>query len=265
MQAIQKALDEIKFNIPKEILDLAFIDRGLRHHGTFVSLDHRIRSEVLEPRVIVDINLQGATTTHIPLQSGFTREQTDPFIFVYAVPEELTQGREIVQVFSIHFTPMSYQAYPAVIGSNNSAISNANLEVLDAALKRPPIQTSYLNIVGRNTIAVRYIHRPSFAFAFLKCRLSNDEGLTTIRAQAMRDFAEMCVLATKHYSYNKLDILIDQGQLMGGMNVGTFRERVSEYRDANDLYREALNKWQGISVLNDPESRRDHFRLITLG
>lgn len=264
MSPIQKGIDEILFEIPREILIEAFVNKGYRHMVDLVSLETRIREDVLEPRVFVDIDIQGGTEAYIPLNQGVQADKRDPFTVIYTIPDELTQGRPIVQVYSVHFGILGYQNAGLFAHSQEGALGSQLRRVLDAAKQTPPALTSYLNLIAHNTVMARYVYAPNVD-AFMRVRLGNDDALSHIRHQAYHEFAALCVLAAKAHIYRVLRVPMDQGQLSGGQPLGSFLEIVQEYADANTMYKEALVRWKKIAVFNDPEQRRQHIRLISGG
>lgn len=262
MNPITKALDEIRFSIPAQILDEAFIGRDLRNVTSMVSLETRIRETVLEPRVFVDMDIKGGTEAFIPLDThNVTTQQTDPYTAIYHISDDVTQGRPIVQVYSIHFAALGYQNAGMALNYTESAMSGQLRRVLDSARQTPPAMTSYLNLIAHNTVMARYVYLP-FTTAFMRVRLGNDNALSHIRAQMIPYFANLCVLAVKAYIYNHMTVIMDQGQLSGGQMLGTFREVIQGYADANEMYREELRQLPKQSVLNDPEAMRRHVRSI---
>ena len=58
MNAIKKALDELKFRIPREILNQIFTEKNFSYRTTPISVDEQVLSQVIKPRVLVDCNLQ---------------------------------------------------------------------------------------------------------------------------------------------------------------------------------------------------------------
>lgn len=264
MNPIRKALDEILFSIPREILEQAFITPAMRQCGEVISLETRIREAVLDPRVLVDLDIRGGTEAFIPLDHPVTVRQSDPYTYVYHVPDEVVQNRPIVQPYSVHFGILGYQNAGMALNYSENVAGAEMRKVLDAAMRTPPAQTSYLNLIAHNTVMVRYIYLP-YATAFMRVRLGNDNALSQIRPQSFHEFAQLCILAVKAYIYNTMVIRIDQGQLSGGQMLGAFREKIMEYADADQMYQDALRRWAKISVFNDPEARRRHLRTILPG
>ena len=262
MNPITKALDEIRFSIPAEILNQTFITQALQCGASMVSLETRIRESVLEPRVFVDMDLRGGTEAFIPMENPVRAEQTDPYTVIYHIPNEVVQNRPIVQVYSVHFAVLGYQNAGMALTHSQSPLASETQRVLDSAMRTPPAMTSYLNLIASNTVMARFVYLP-YKSAFMRVRLGNDNALSHIRAQAVPDFAKLCVLAVKAYIYNTMMVVIDQGQLSGGQMLGVFKDTVMNYADADQMYQDALRRWGKISILNDPEARRRHIRTVT--
>lgn len=262
MNPIVKALDEIKFQIPIEILNQVFISQEALNCGHVVSLDTRIREDILEPRVFVDIDLKGGTEAFIPLDTPVRAEYHDPYTVIYHIPDEVVQNRRIVQVYSVHFALLGYQNAGMALHYTESPLSASVRQILDSAMRVPPASTSYLNLIAHNVVMARFVYLP-YKTAFMRVRLGSDEALSHIRAPAIPAFSELCVLATKAYIYNRMMVAMDQGQLSGGQMLGMFREIISEYREAEITYQERLIRWSKHSVMNDPEAMRRHIRTVT--
>lgn len=264
MNPITKALDEIRFSIPAEILNQVFLNQAMMcgANSGILSLETRIRESVLEPRVFVDIDLHGGTEAFIPLETSVRAEHTDPYTVIYHIPNEVVQNRPIVQVYSVHFAILGYQNAGMALQYTETPLASETRRVLDSAMRVPPAMTSYLNLIAHNTVMARFVYLP-YKTAFMRVRLGNDNALSHIRAQAIPDFAKMCVLAVKAYIYNTMMVVMDQGQLSGGQMLGAFKETIMNYADSEVMYHESLKRWGKISILNDAEARRRHIRTVT--
>lgn len=262
MNPISKALEEIRWTLPDEILKQAFINPEILNTGRLVNLETLIRETVLERRVFVDMDIMGGTETYIALDSPVKSEYVDPYTVVYTIPDDVTQNRPIVQAYSIHFGILGYQNAGMALSYTESPLGSEVRKVLDSAIRTPPAVTSYLNVIAHNVIMVRFVYLP-YTAAFLRCRLGNDEALSFIRSQSIPLFSKLCILAVKAYIYNKMLLPMGQGVLSGGQELGVFREKVMEWADAEEQYQEMLKKWMKVSrCFNDPESRRRHLRTI---
>jgi len=261
MNPLTKAIDEIRYNIPKEVLNQAFITQDMTTCGALISLETRIREAVLEPRVLVDMDLIGGTETFIDLRAPVRSEYIDPFTVIYYIPDEMTQNRAIVQAYSIHFGILGYTNAAHAMSYADSTLGSEMRKVLDSAMKVPPAATSYLNLIAHNTIMCRFAYMP-YSAAFMRCRLGNDEQLSNIRPTIIPEFAKLCVLAVKAYIYNTTTIPMGQAYLSGGQALGVFQDIVMGFSDAEQMYQDQLKKWKKLMVYADPEAKRRYLRTI---
>lgn len=262
MNPMAKALDEIQFEIPPQILKAFFTKNDFYLCSSPVSMETRIREQVIDARVLVDMDIIGGAEDYISLAAPVRSEYVDKFTVMYQIPDELTQNRPIRQIYSVHFGILGYELANNHGFVGQSAMGSAVRKVLDSALRTPPAATSYINLINHNTFIVKYTYLP-YSAAFVRCRLGNDEALAFIRPQSIPVFAELCVLATKAFIYNTQRIQIGQAYLSGGQELGEFKDAVMEWSDANEQYKEKLKVWKNISQnFNDPESRRRTIRTL---
>lgn len=254
MLATSKALDEIKFRVPKPILDAVFVQRNRDYRQTAVSLDESIMAQVIRPRVLVDASLVGGTEALIDL-SGLQSERTNDYTSVYRIPKDRTQGRSIQAVLNITYSdPTKVSSYGIAAGQNNTAMMQAGSAVMDAMGTIPVTSTARVQLIGENVVMVRdTVILP--ANIFLRCILANDENLSHLQLKSYRDFANLVTHAVKAFIYNAYIIEMDMGQLHGGQSIGRFKEVIDGYADAEELYQTYLTeKWQKIAMMNDNET-----------
>lgn len=261
MNLISKAIQEVHFNIPIQILERTFQDPRLHQRGIPVSVDARIRSEVIDKRVRVDCNLHGGLQATIPLAS-LQPEQLDPFSAIYRIPKSMTQGRTISSALSVSFGQNTRYPGAHQFLNRTSPLDSAVSQVLDSALPVPVVSTAYVQLIGENTIFIEgELTLPRDIY--LRCVLTYDEEFSNIKPGSYLAFCQLVVLATKAYIYQHHQIPMDMGYLHGGMTLGTFKEIVDSYADANELYYIHLNEvWRKVAVMNDEQTFRRSLKLL---
>lgn len=261
MGPLSKCIDEVKFRIPRAILEAVFIKRAQHWRLTPASLDEHILNEVVRPRVLVDCNLVGGTEVFIPLD-GVPLERGNDYTTVYRIPKDKTQGRSIMSVLNITFSdPTKVSSYGVAAGAHNSIMMQAGQAVMDAMGSMPVTSTAYVQLIGENVVMVRdTVVLP--ANIYLRCLLENDENMSHLQLKSYRDFSKLVEYAVKAYIYNEYVIPMDMGELYGGQALGRFKEIIDSYADAEELYQDFLrDKWQKISLMNDREQWTRFLRL----
>lgn len=264
MDLISKAIQEIRFNIPDQILTAAFTDTRITQRGVPVSLDTRIREEVIEKRIRIDCNLTGALQATIPLR-GITPQWIDSRSTVYRIPKSMTQGRTITTALSVAYGEAAHMAGSNYYMNHTSTLSNNVGKILDSALDVPMVSTAYVQLIGENTIYVEGdLSLPTNTF--LRCYVTHDTEFSNIRPASYHSFTRMAVLAAKDHVYRTMYVKMDQAQLHFGMQLGSFREIIEGYSDAAEMYYEYIREvWPKVALLNDENSFRRHLKLLVGG
>lgn len=257
MNAIIKAIDDVKYKIPRQILEEVFTKRTYRWRDAPISMDEQIINQVINPRVLVDCNLVGGTEVLIDL-SGLQGEIVDNYSTVYVIPKDRTQGRSINSVLNI-----GYGSIASASAFNNGGqfnpcsvtpITQGAQSLMTSMSPVPMVSSAKIQIIGENVIMVRDVS-PPMSYSFLRCILSNDETLSHIQLRSYPKFSKLVEFAVKSFIYNKLIIDIDQAFLSGGQSLGRFKDVVDSYSDYEQMYQDYLqNTWTKVSFMNDRES-----------
>lgn len=269
MNPIQKALSDVKNKIPRAILDRTFMREdtnvyGGRHNFTPTSLDHRIRTNVIDAIVLPDCNLVGGTEITIPLAS-LVPHYVNTYNMVYRVPKNMTQNRSILRVLHMTFGDGGMVGSMGLATQGRSALLDAAQGALQAHLPIPVVSTANIELVAENTILVKdNVTLPGNPF--LRCVIESDSEMNHLQPASIIAFSNLVVLATKRYIFNTLAIDMDQAQLSGGMALGRFREIVDGYSDADEQYTTFFNEsWRKVAIFNDPSAYARHLKLLTGG
>lgn len=247
MNAIDKAIQDVMFGIPPEILHYVFISRNFRDTYYPVSLEHMIRSSVIEPRVIVDCNLVGGV--HAEIDASNLRPVFDDGVKkVYRVPKDMTEGRSIVSVQSVGFDRMGLQEG---LREQPTGVVAQSRRVFEASKTDVPNASTRVSVIGENTIMLDD-HGTNSYIGRLRVILANDENMGNLDPKTYPHFSKLCELAVKAYIYTNTRIGMDKARLSGGMELGAFKDAVDEFADSNTLYQEYLrDTWTKVAIMDD--------------
>lgn len=256
MNALRKALDEIKFVVPRSVLDTVFVKRhsNFRVTPNVTSLDDQILNAVIRPRVYIDTNLVGGAEILVPLD-GIDGDEVNTTDMVYRIPKNRTQNRSIMSVLNVTYVDAQSMAAAGQYASCGvSAEQSAAQQLLDAVSPLPLISTGRITVIGENVILIRdSIRIPSNSY--LRCIIAHDEAMTHIQPRSYKAFCKLVEYAVKSFIYNEYIVELDMGELRGGHNLGKFKDIIEGYSDAEELYETYLaEKWAKISFQNDRES-----------
>lgn len=246
MNALQKALSEIKHTIPPEVLQIGFVENYNRVNQV-TSLDERILNSVIRSRVMVDANMVGGTTVQIPIASC----QTNATIYneyIITVPKTQTNYKSIVAVHSLLSNTGIASTLP---NYNTSPLITQSYHMYNSLTTMNVIQTNRLELIGENIILVQ---DPSLTLfnAVLKCVLEYDKNMNDLHPRYIRDFAKLCIYAVKAYIYNNFKVKLDQGYIYAGHELGTVTEIVDSYSDAEENYQTFIDEvFRKIAFMND--------------
>ena len=159
---IEKAIDEVQYIIPEEVLRLAFTFRQpYQFHGA-VSIPAMLREQVIDRRVRQDLDLKGVTKQIIPL-AGLDQEWLDKYNLVIRIPMERTSGRSISSCLSLSFGQVGSYGFNYGLAANNFTLNgdNARSVVTDrlnnmmaAHSPIPQVSSANVKLIGENTILV---------------------------------------------------------------------------------------------------------------
>ena len=254
MSPISKALDDIKFRIPRQILKKVFDQRDWSNKKLSISMDEQILVKVIRPRVMVDADLVGGVEHRVDL-ADCEVTQTDDYTYVFRVPKNKTQNRSIMSVRNITFNdPTAISNFGTANLQNNSALLNLGQALIDQHGTIPNASAGRTQIIGDNVIMCSEIYIVP-ANAYMRVILANDSQLSHLQLRSYPYFSKACVLAVKAFIYNEYVIEMDMGELRGGQQLGSFKSEIEKWADADELYLEYMEKdWKAVATMNDAET-----------
>lgn len=265
MNPIQKALSEVKFRIPPEVLSVVFLKRIERWRDTPKSLDEQILSLVIRPRVAIDCNLVGGREIWICLD-GCRIGGDDVYQSVYRIPKAKTNGASIMSVLNVSFAdPSRISAAGVAANGQNNMMLQGGQAVMDALGMIPQTSTARIELIGENVVLIRDVMTMP-ANAYLRCLVANDENMNNIQLRSYHHFSKLVEFAVKSYIYNFYIVDLDMGELRGGQQLGRIKEIIDSYADAEQNYQDYLaQKWTKVAYMNDPERWNRTQRLLLGG
>ncbi len=257
MDLITKAVKDVMYNIPRELLRVAYMeDRVSPYIQSPRSLEEAIREKTIIPRVVADTDLIGGQTIYVPL-AGITPKIMDDDNFIFEIPAERTGNRKIISVLAVnYFRSENIPAYqnssaPMVAPMLGSELSMSAQRAMNSRGSIPLISTAECIVVGHNVVMIRN-HLRTAAMTQLKCRVENDQNLANLPLTVFPIFSKLCIFAVKAYIYNELIIKIDAGVIHRGHQLGVFKNTVESYADANENYATCRDEeWGAVTVMAD--------------
>lgn len=262
MGPIPVALSNIRFEIPEEVLTRTFLDTRRRYSVVAQDIDQVIRATVLEPRVLRDCNMIGGTEVLIDM-SVLKRTLPDERSAVWDIPMEATQGRRIVSPQNVSYgygynygttayNPLFDQTLQG--GCGNAGILSTASTLWTANSNMPIVGTAKCTMIGVNQVLVQdQIRIPNKVW--LRAMLTHDDELSNIQPASYEAFSQLCVYAVQAHIYRTMRVPLNMGEIAGGYELGSLKEIIMEYSDANELYKTYLKEvWRKVSRMNDHES-----------
>ena len=247
MNAISKAISEVYYSIPPEILNIGFSD-----NPTYAmhSLDDTIVNRVIRPRVMVDCNLVGGVQIYVNLDICGITDYSNDIVreYLITVPKAATNNRSIVSAISL----MSNRIGSALVGSAD-ALTAGLRDNVNAVAPSVPVATARLEIVADNKVlvtdpAVRYLT------GSLKCMVENSETLSNISPRSYIYFSNMVVLAVKAFIYNTCIVKLGRGYIESGHELNIVNDIIADYASANQDYRDYVkDTWATVAFHNDSD------------
>lgn len=243
MNALSYAIRDVQNTVSKELLHIAYSDRGPSNynHTVHQTLDNRILMKTIRPRVLIDCNLVGGVELIIPISKMVILEN-DYESLVVEIPKSVTGGRDVISAHSVipsTLEPLYYEP-PDTFSKINNNISHPT-----------PYSNAYLEVIGDNVVKI-HNHQDTYSDMSMSVLVENDSQLNNINPRTYPSFSKLATLAVKAFIYNELHVKLDKGYIHAGHDLGVIRDIVDSYSESDFEYREYLTgTWAKISLMND--------------
>lgn len=263
MDLITKAIQDVKYAIPREILRMAYMENRISQYVPIpTSLENAIRDKTILPRVVVDTDIVGGQTIIISL-NGITPKAIDDHNYIFEIPPDRTDNRTIISVLAInYFRSENLPAYqfnsaPGIAPTMGSELSMSAQRAMNSRGSIPIVSTAECTVVGHNVLMVRN-HLKSAAMTQVRCRVENDQNLANLPITVAPMFSKLCTFAVKAYIYNELIVKLDRGHIDRGHELGSIKSIIDSYSDAEENYRTCRDEeWGAVATMCDTLVYRD--------
>ena len=251
MNAVQYGLSVLKQSIPEMILELTFRNKVNENANKITSLDDRMLVEHIRPHILMDMNVIGGIPIRINIDACES-EWLDANEYLIVVPKSMTNNQPIISVDELINPGLG--TMNASMCSYNGMLLNTAVHMYNNLATANIPQTARLDLIGENRIL---ISDPSAypLSGVMRCTIAHNGNLEDIHPRNYPVIAQLFVLGTKAYIFNKLQLQLDQGYLYGGHELSRITDIVDSYSDANEMYREYLDTtWRKTSFLNNADN-----------
>jgi len=259
MNVISKILDEIKFTIPIEILNIVFSSDKLYGNNNS-SIDNNILTTVLRPRLFIDLDIASHETIMINFLDCEILH-SDLISTVIKVPNRLLNGRKIISPMALMVGYMDQSTNEGNYGYNSStgnSILDQSLIVMDSINNNVTNELTEMELIADNTILVRRGMLVNVPMT-LTLVISNDANLSNINVKVYKKLATMAVLCVKSYIRNNLIVKLNKGALYGGHDLDVINRIVDQYESSEEEYQTYYNEvWKKVSFMQNEKNMHDH-------
>ena len=253
IDALERALAEIHTVIPPQVLDIAF----RTYDYMDVSVDERIRSEVINKKVRKDVSVYAGPLYEFILDSAWGRYTNIPSVYslgvngsysTFVIPPEAREHRDISCVIDVKFPYTIANGSVTNYYTNNNNGGNTLSGLACSALRAQTGANMISNPIGKvaaGNVIVLSPQQMSFVPWRVRVRLEFDPNFTGMEVSAIEPFCELCKLATQAYIYTNTIVDIESNVVFRGASVGVIKDIISGYSDAAEKYHETMLNFRG--------------------
>lgn len=250
MNAMQYGLMFLRRNIPEEVLDLAYRDSNPRYNS-ITSLDDRILTKLIRPKIMVDINVVGG----IPITIDTSKCKIETLTYneyIVVVPKSITNNQSITAVHEYINAGMG-AAVTGVCASSGQLMNIANNMYNNLAIQNV-IQSARLELIGENRILITDPNALPM-YGWIRATVTHNANLEDIQPANYPVVGRLFTLGAKTDIYTNLRVKLDKAAIYGGHELSVITDIIEGYADANDMYEEFLTTvWRKNAYINSADN-----------
>ena len=261
LNAIQYAINHITRSIPKTILMegvMSYYQDMYQEPPKPFILENELKRIIIDKFVRPDCNMNAGKLKDCRLKSEMLELTFDYDEYskysIYRIPPRERENKAIVGVVSIKPTLMDTGLDYIASDISASSLDAHARNMLGGQTGHDVFLTPVIELLpGPDLIKV---HAPPYTYTEweLEFYIEYDEDFLNLNRSAIDVLGEVCVCAAKQFLYNALIIKIDQAAARCGITVGSFKDTLYEYKEAETLYKELIEKFSGAAK-SDPRTQ----------
>ena len=223
---------QIHLEIPYEILEIAFPDEIEDENIETKSLDQRLTDLIIIPIVIPRVNSYTGKTKYIEIKPQYAEVTRDTRVLgnltggrAYRIPPEARENLDIVDVRGIRGKPY----YADDISTPNNAFNLQYNLLASHTYGTSQVISSTPIMRGSNIIIIKPALNSEGVL--IEVVLGYDKYLSSLPNHAHMPFANYTVSMLKSYIRTNINIPVDAGELIGGMQTSLIREYLNDWRE----------------------------------
>jgi len=250
---ITYAVERIKRSgIPKEVLNFAFMDII----GNVETIDSVLEG-IIRRTALQDISDAVGDKVYIPLKEDYVVKRDVGIGTVIRIPSEALQHKSILEVLQVTRNTMFY-SNTQFFGryDTGSNMESEAMKMMDNLSSASVESSAGVIMLGKNTFFIRdYYYTIDILSALVK--VSYHENLPELSSAAKPKWFKFCKLAVEMEIYNKVIVMLDEGAISQGHNIGMLKTKIESYESAEEQYYEMLeNEMYKIMMFSDKNGIR---------
>jgi uncharacterized membrane protein len=251
---IRYAISKVIQRIPVTVLDMAFKSYKSKcfintSTSLYNTLESDIESIIIRQIVAPDCNIGGGKLKECVLLDEMIEHtsyrDSDLHIrkaqnTVYRIPPAERENREITKVVKLRHQGMGGVDTPYNLMAGISSLKDQLRNVLGSQSFNDAYAAPNVKVIPPDMIQIEspVINHIYWVLTFM---VAYPYTFNNINQSSYIPFADAVINATKYFIYNTLVIEIDAAATRGGVTIGSLRDIIFEYKDAEEKYTAAID------------------------
>jgi hypothetical protein len=257
METLQDySIRNIRENIPRVVLEKAFLSPSPFTYGVTNSLDTAIELAVLKNSVCKDVQVIASHEEVIDVAGLPIQQQPNGGIILY-IPPDRTGGRPIISAIKFSFSSgLSNGGGTGWNGSNGIVDQKLNL-IMNAWDNPAASETTRCRMINPRTMVADLDVAITTGLSVV-ANLEVSDNMAHIPKTAWEKFTRMSLEKAKQLCYINLIAAMSEGAISRGHDSDVITNIINEYSSASENYRDLYAMWRRTEIfLDDRRLKRE--------